>query len=172
MEIPGLARLHEETLREISRSLSLIIANEDRRTLQNLLQRTFNILNLSAKRYPETALKCIHKMGKEIYKIGEFHLVDSYQDMTISFGFQYPRPSGVTEDWQFLVNSAHLKNIRVWLDLIKANPGRSKKLLSALVINLSLGGVFIKDTDLFPRDVTGLLNSDIEPVYNLELIRK
>jgi len=36
-----------------------------------------------------------------------------------------------------------------------------------LIIYLSLSGVFIKDTDLFPRDITRLLNSDIEPVYNL-----
>jgi pyruvate,orthophosphate dikinase len=47
------------------------------------------------------------------------------------------------------------------------NPKWSKKLLSSLIINLSLGGVLIKDNDLFPRDITRLLNSSISPVYNL-----
>jgi pyruvate,orthophosphate dikinase len=36
-----------------------------------------------------------------------------------------------------------------------------------LIIHLAISGVFIKDTDLFGRDVTRLLNSDIGPIYNL-----
>ncbi len=53
------------------------------------------------------------------------------------------------------------------MELIKLNPKWSKKLLSSLIIHLALSGVLIKDTDLFPRDITGFLNSDIRPVYNL-----
>ena len=37
---------------------------------------------------------------------------------------------------------------------------------AALTIHLALCGVFIKDTDLFPRDITRFLHSGIEPVYN------
>jgi pyruvate,orthophosphate dikinase len=47
------------------------------------------------------------------------------------------------------------------------NPRWSKRLLSYLTVHLSLCGVLIKDTDLFPREITRLLNSDIESVYNL-----
>ena len=36
-----------------------------------------------------------------------------------------------------------------------------------MIIHLALSGIFLKDTDLFPRNITRLLNSDIEPVYNL-----
>lgn len=36
-----------------------------------------------------------------------------------------------------------------------------------MIINLSVGGVFIKDTDLFFRDVTELLDSGVSPVFNL-----
>ncbi len=64
-------------------------------------------------------------------------------------------------------NPAHIQNIRTWLQLAELNPKWSKKLLSSLIIHLSIGGVFIKDTDLFPRDITRLLNSEIAPVYNL-----
>ena len=63
--------------------------------------------------------------------------------------------------------SADIQNIRNWLELIELDPKWSKKLLSSLIIHLSLSGVFIRDTDLFPRDITQLLNSDINPVYNL-----
>ncbi|MCP4021204.1 MAG: pyruvate, phosphate dikinase, partial [Desulfobacteraceae bacterium] len=42
-----------------------------------------------------------------------------------------------------------------------------RRLLSTLIISLSIGGVFIKDTDLFPREITQFLNSDIKSVYNL-----
>ncbi|HED23987.1 MAG TPA: pyruvate phosphate dikinase, partial [Firmicutes bacterium] len=62
-------------------------------------------------------------------------------------------------------NTNHVKNIRIWLDLIEASPYKFKKLLSALVVNLKLGGIFISDTDLFQRDITKLLNADIGPVY-------
>ena len=39
--------------------------------------------------------------------------------------------------------------------------------ISALIINLKLGGTCIRDTDLFQKEVTKLLNADVEPVYNL-----
>ena len=41
------------------------------------------------------------------------------------------------------------------------------KLLSALIVNLRIGGIFISDTDLFQRDITRLLNSDIAPIYKM-----
>jgi len=63
-----------------------------------------------------------------------------------------------------VVNPAY---IRTWLELIELNPIWSTRLLSYLIIHLSVCGVFIKDIDLFPRDITRLLNSGIGPVYNL-----
>ena len=63
------------------------------------------------------------------------------------------------------MNTNHVKNIRVRLELIEYSPEDMKELLSALIVNLKLGGIFISDTDLFQRDVTKLLNSNIGPVY-------
>ena len=42
---------------------------------------------------------------------------------------------------------------------------RNERSLAALIVNLKLGGIFISDTDLFQREVTKLLNSNIAPVY-------
>jgi len=106
-------------------------------------------------------------MGKAVYKTDESDMVVFFIESVVTLGFQMPDLKGVGDNWQIRVNSAHIQNVRTWMELIELNPKWSKKLLSSLVIYLSLGGVFMKDTDLFPRDITGLLNSDIAPVYNL-----
>ncbi len=89
-----------------------------------------------------------------------------FNQSIIAFGFQQPNVAGITDDWQVKSNKSHVKNIRVWLELIGLHPKWSKSLLSALLINLRLGGVHINDTDLFQKDITRLLNSDIAPVYH------
>jgi pyruvate,orthophosphate dikinase len=53
------------------------------------------------------------------------------------------------------------------MDILGRNPKWCSTLLSALIINLKLGGTCIKDTDLFQKEITKLLNAEIEPVYNL-----
>jgi len=42
-------------------------------------------------------------------------------------------------------------NVRVWLDIISRNPKWCSTLLSALIINLRLGGTCIKDTERFQK---------------------
>ena len=174
MDIPGLARIHEETLREINRVAAWLIAHGDSETVESALEKTFSILGESAGRYPESALDCVLRIGQEVYKTDDDRLLDSFLDHTIGLGFQFPRMAGVTEEWQALVNLAHLKNVRVWMKLIALDPARSQKLLSALIVNVALGGIFVRDTDLFPHDVTDLLNAPLERVYNLskQLVRQ
>jgi pyruvate,orthophosphate dikinase len=105
-------------------------------------------------------------MGQSIYKTEEADLLGFFIDSVIDLGFQTPNIGGVGNDWQIKANTAHIQNIRTWLLLIELSPRRSTRLLSALTIYLALYGVFIKDTDLFPREISKLLNSDIRPVYN------
>ncbi len=167
MNVSGLAQIHEETLREINQTLTWIIVNENYRNIQHLIRKTFSILKERSDSYPATALNCILNMGKGVYKTEDIDLVNFFIDGLIDFGFQAPMVAGVSDQWQIQVNSAHIQNVRTWMELIKLNPKRSTRLLSALIIHLSLGGVFIRDIDLFPRDITALLNSRIAPVYNL-----
>jgi pyruvate,orthophosphate dikinase len=167
MNVAGLAQIHEETLREINQTLTWIIVNENYRNIQHLIRKTFSILKERSEAYPATALSCILNMGKGVYKTEDIDLVNFFIDGLIDFGFQAPMVEGVSDQWQIEVNSAHIQNVRTWMELIKLNPKRSTRLLSALIIHLSLGGVFIRDIDLFPRDITALLNSKIAPVYNL-----
>ncbi len=167
MNISGLSIIHEETLKEINNTLTKLIGEEKSVTIQKMLQKTFSILKACARLFPDTALNCVLNTGKAVYKTDDSELINFFIDSLIDLGFQTPMIGGVGNDWQIKVNSAHMLNIRVWLELIELNPKRSIRLLSALIIHLSLYGVFIKDTDLFPRDITKLLNSRIEPAYNL-----
>ncbi|MBW1712422.1 MAG: pyruvate, phosphate dikinase, partial [Deltaproteobacteria bacterium] len=167
MNISGLASIHERTLREVNRSLTWLIGHEEVDLTQSLIAGTFRILAHSAHKYPQTALNCILNMGQAVYRTDESDLVEFFLASVIELGFQTPDLKGVGDNWEVLVNAAHLQNVRTWLQLIELNPRWSKKLLSSLIIHLALSGAFIKDTDLLPRDITQLLNSDIKPVYNL-----
>ncbi len=167
MNIVGLETIHEETLRDINRTLGWLIEHESSRNVNLLLDRTFSILKVCIEAFPTTALNCVLNMGKGVYKTGDLDLIDFFIDSVVDLGFQAPRIGGVGDDWQIQVNPAHIQNIRTWMQIIELNPKRSTRLLSCLIIHLSLCGVFIKDTDLFPRDITRMLNSDIGPVFNL-----
>lgn len=167
MDTEGLSSIHEEVLRDINRTLSWLISNEKPKDIQPLIQKTFAILKGSVSKYPVTGLNCALNMGKAVYKTDESDLVDFFTDSFIDLGFQTPDMEGVGDDWQMKMNSAHMQNVRTCMELIELNPKWSKKLISSLIIYLSLGGVYIKDTDLFPRDITDFLNSDIGPIYNL-----
>jgi pyruvate,orthophosphate dikinase len=167
MNISGLSIIHEEALREINRTLGWLINRESDLNSRRLIQITFSILKTQTVSFPATALNCVLNMGKGVYKTDNPDLVDFFIDRVIDLGFQTPQISGVGDDWQIRVNNAHIQNIRTWLELIELNPKWSTRLISALVIHLAVSGIFVKDTDLFPRDITRLLNSDIGPVYNL-----
>ncbi|MEE4607902.1 MAG: pyruvate, phosphate dikinase, partial [Desulfobacteraceae bacterium] len=167
MNIPGLSMIHEETLRAINRTLSWLIANEPDYRVKRLIRQTFAILKTRTLEFPATALNCVLNMGRGVYQTDDSELVNFFIDAVIDLGFQAPMIGGVGDDWQVKVNNAHILNIRTWLALIERNPKWSPRLISYLIIHLSLCGVFIKDTDLFQRDITGLINSGIAPVFNL-----
>ena len=167
MSIPGLANDHEDILRDINRTINWLIANQKPRHVQKLIQKTFSILKAHTARFPSTAVTCVDNMGREIFQTGNRELINYFIDAVIHLGFQTPEIRGVGNDWQIQVNIAHIQNIRTWMNLIQLQPEKSTRLLSNLIIHLAISGVFIKDTDLFGRDITRFFNSHISPVYNL-----
>lgn len=167
METGGLSAIHENILREINRTISNIVRIEEPEQIKSSISDIFIVLKNSFKKYPDTALSCVQIIGNEIYNKGISNLVEWYLQKIISLGFQYPDIHGVTDEWQVRSNRAHLKNIRVWLELIENDPKWSKSLISAMIINLRLCGVHISDTDIFQKDITKLLNSETKPVYHL-----
>ena len=167
LEVKGLEAIQEDVLREINFEIGRWIRQEPRDQLEPLIERTLKVLEIPLQNYPQAAIQIIRTMGLEITATDHRPLIDFFLRQIIRLCFQSPRLGQVNNRWQISVNPAHLPNIRVWLDIIKSNPLRSRALLSALIVNLSLGGIFVRDTDLFQKDVSQLLNSPIRPVYNL-----
>jgi pyruvate,orthophosphate dikinase len=167
MSISGLSMIHEDALRDINRTLNWLIANEPYKYNVKLIQKTFLILKEHMNDFPVSVLNCVLNMGKGISKTDDRNLVNFFIDSVIDLGFQMPMIAGVDDNWQIKANQAHVHNIRTWLTIIALYPKWTGRLLSGLIIHLSLYGVFIRDNDLFPRDVTRFLNCGIEPVYNL-----
>jgi pyruvate,orthophosphate dikinase len=167
LEVNGLEAIKEDVLREINFEIGRWIREESEDQLEALLDRILTGLGISLQNYPQAALQIMRTMGLEILATDRRPLIDFFLRRIIRLGFQSPMLGQVSSQWQMSVNQAHLPNVRIWLDIIKANPLRARALLSALIVNLSLGGIFVRDTDLFQKDVSQLLNAPIRPVYNL-----
>ncbi|MBF0138453.1 MAG: PEP-utilizing enzyme [Magnetococcus sp. DMHC-1] len=168
METEGLGLIHEETLREINRTLVHLVRMEQTPAqIREVFLRTFQFLKVNVGQFPNTALQSIEALGTEVFLRNQSGLVEMFLEEVVRFGFQYSAVQGVDIDWQPVANPSHLYNVRVWLSLILQHPKWCSTLLSALIINLHLTGTCIKDTDLFQKEITRILNSEIEPVFNL-----
>jgi pyruvate,orthophosphate dikinase len=167
MNISGLSSIHEDTLREINNMITRVIESDDPKHAELLIEKIFGVLHDRVDTYPDTVLKTVLNTGKGVYQTDESDLVNFFNQQVVRLGFQTPDFSGISDDWQIRSNPAHVQNIRTWMELIRFNPKWSKNLLSSLIIHLSINGVLIKDTDLFPRDITSFLNGNLQYVYNL-----
>ena len=167
VEIEGLSAIHEEILRQINRSLLSVVRYADVDQLQEIISKSFAMLRQQLGHFPRTALQCIEALGSEVVSRGDTRLIELFLNQVVQFGFQAPGIKGVDAEWNILCNPSHLQNIRVWLKLIEQKTNVCGPLLSALIINLKLAGTCIRDSDLFQKDVSRLLNCDIGPTYNL-----
>ncbi len=167
--LPGLQDIHREALIEINRSLGRAFAEKSVPELEELIKKMFQMFQEGGARalYPEARLNFISTAAKEIFKLNHHSLVNTLMEQIIFSGFESPNIQGTTADWEVKFNAFHVKNIRTWLEIIALKPRWTKQLLSALIINLKIGGVFVRDTDLLQKDISALLNSDIVPAYNL-----
>ena len=169
MSVAGLSETHKSGLIEINRCLGKVLREENHQNLNDFIQKIFRLLkkNVSQNQFRSSIIDCITTLAKEVFEINHHPLADTLIEEIVAFGFQHPDVQGSTAEWQIQVNPAHIKNIRSWLEIISLKPRWTKKLLSALIINLKLKGVLVRDTDLLQKDISGLLNSDILPAYNL-----
>ncbi len=165
LHIPGMIHLKKHLLYDLNRLLKTALAELDHSNIYHFVDMLFNLFNELKDQQTDTVLDCLFTLGKEIVNIDNQDITAYYMQKLIEFGFIYPGKIKITSNWETKAHDDHVKNIRIWLDLIETSPYKFKKLLSALVVNLKLGGIFISDTDLFQRDVTKLLNADIDLVY-------
>ncbi|MGB9712897.1 MAG: PEP/pyruvate-binding domain-containing protein [Dissulfurimicrobium sp.] len=167
VEMEGLSVIHEEVLRQINRRLLGLVRAARLDQLQEVLPKSFSLLKVQTGNFPKTAIQCLEVLGAEVFKLDNPRLTELFLEQVVDLGFQTPGVKGVDAEWHILCNPAHLPNVRAWLKLIGQKPKDCGTLLSALIINIKLAGTCIRDTDLFQKDISLLLNADIEPVYNL-----
>lgn len=166
-QLPGMKKLQDHLLWDLNRVLRQVEIGDDPQGFMFFLEELFGFFKKIKSLYAATVLDCVLTLGKYIYSAGNREAIHFFIDSVIAIGFVRPQAGGIGDNWQIRVDRNHIKNIRVWLELIEMDPGHSLKLLSALIIHLKTGGVFIADTDLFQRDITKLLNSDIGCCYKI-----
>jgi pyruvate,orthophosphate dikinase len=169
MDIPSLADIHASALREINHALNKVFQEEKKENMNDFVRKVFGFLKKSKSQYEFSMaiFDCITTTAKEVFAQNSHPLVDTFIDELIAYGFQYPEIKGSTTEWQVKVNPAHITNIRSWLEIIGMKPRWTKRLISALIINLKIGGIFVRDTDLIQKNISALLNTDIAPAYSL-----
>ena len=166
--LPGMSSLKDRLLRDINYLLAKVVSEIELSEIFNFLNMIFDMLKEFRRDHTSPVLNCIATLGKKIMDIDDSEdkfRVNHFEKKLIDFGFEFPGIVYVDKDWKTHVNEHHLKNIRVWLEILKYSSSIPEKLLSSLIVNLSLGGVYISDTDLFQRDITNILNSNIAPFY-------
>ena len=166
LSVEALSSVHEQALSEINHSYLDVLRGGDRAHLEKFVRETFSSLRHTALSGSPTSLNLIEKIGLEVLSTGDPVWAGVIIDEILDWDFPTPDFSGFTEEWQVRVNPAHLRAIRAYLAMIEENPELARTLISALVIHLKIGGVFIADTDLFQRDISKLLQSGVGPVYH------
>jgi len=171
--LESMENLADHLIWDASRNIYMLgsISEED-------IRKIFSLLAKVDKRHVGAVLDCILSLGRKACELGE-ELCEVFVDEHIDFGFVSPGKAEIGEDWEVVYDRNHVRCIRVWLELFELEPKRMEKILLALIVNLRVGGVFIPDKELFQRDVSKLLNSEINadvkhlarlfPVYYTEI---
>ena len=168
LHLPGMVELRDFLLIDLAQAFKSFSKEKFTEIdIDIFLTQTFSLFRRLKSKHTEKILECILNLGKKIYQTQDQLKIDIFIDHLIEFGFIYPKVLGIDQEWQTQVDRNHIKNIRVWLELIECSPKSSRKLIAALIVNLKIGGIFIRDNDLFQRDISKLLNSNFEPCYVL-----
>ncbi|HQO49604.1 MAG TPA: hypothetical protein PK939_04195, partial [Bacteroidales bacterium] len=168
LHLKGMEIITERLIWSLEKLIRQTVDELNEADLTDFINLIFNLAEEMRTSHTSAVLDFLQTLGLKVIDIDKTpqkELVNHFEKKIISFGFISPGTVFVDEDWQLSVNTNHIKNIRVWLQLIESSQSGMEKLLSALIVNLRLGGIFISDTDLFQREITKVLNSNIGPYY-------
>ena len=168
LHLEGMAEHKNRLIWKLNKMLVQTMEEIESADMKVFIDQLYQYMEGLKKEHTSSVLDIWLTVGKKIIDTDQSEdksLVRHLENRLIQFGFETPGVVYVNEDWQLHINENHIKNIRVWLDLIEYSQSQMEKLLSALIVNLKLGGIFISDTDLFQREITNILNSNIAPFY-------
>ncbi len=163
--LSGMSHLRDHLLWDINAQFKNLSSEENLIVLQQSFDNIFSLFKDMFEQSADIVLDCQLTLGKNIIPTKDQPLIDDFITRTIELGFVSPSELSYSEDWQLQLNPNHVKNVRVWLQLFELDPSRMKRLLSALIVYLRVGGIFISDTDLFQKDISRLLNADISSCF-------
>ena len=168
LHLPGMESQRERLIWNMNKMLREAVDEMPQNQIMPFIDTIFDLAQELRKDYMSAVLDFQLTLGLKIIDIDQTEqkeIVNYFEKKLINFGFVTPGKVFVDEDWQLSVDENHIKNIRVWLELIEHSKFPMEKLLSSLIVNLKLGGIFLSDTDLFQREITKILNSNISPYY-------
>ena len=168
LHLPGMESQRERLIWNMNRMLRDAVDEMPQEQIKPFIDTIFDLAQELRKDYMSAVLDFQLTLGLKIIDVDQTEqkeIVNYFEKKLINFGFVTPGKVFVDEDWQLSVDENHIKNIRVWLELIEHSKFPMEKLLSSLIVNLKLGGIFLSDTDLFQREITKILNSNISPYY-------
>ena len=167
LQLPGISTHKERLIWKLNKILSQTIDEIEPGKIRPFINQLFEFAAALRESHTSSVLDMMLTLGKKSIDLDtpENKLLNYFENKLIDFGFETPGVVFVNEDWQLSVNENHIKNIRIWLELIEYSQSNMERLLSTLIVNLQLGGIFISDTDLFQREITKILNSNIAPHY-------
>lgn len=168
LQLEGMSSHKERIIWNLNSMLKQTMDEVQKDELIPFIDQIFDFCQGLRKEHTSSVLDILLTLGGKIIDIddsSDFKLTHYFEDKLIDFGFETPGIVYVNEDWQLSSNKNHIKNIGVWLELIEYSQLEMEKLLSVLIVNLQLGGIFLSDTDLFQREITKILNSNIAPFY-------
>ncbi|MCB5258390.1 MAG: pyruvate phosphate dikinase, partial [Candidatus Cloacimonetes bacterium] len=165
LSLPPMNGLTDHLLWDFNRILGHLRETLSPKEINSLLDSVFDYLAEYKDIHTSIVLDCVLTIGKAVLDPQEPELGKRLIRKIIDLGFIPPGEIKINQDWQIIANKNHIKNIRVWLQLISINPAFCKDLLAALTIAIIQQGIFVSDTDLFQKDVSAFLNSNIKPIY-------
>jgi pyruvate, orthophosphate dikinase len=166
LSIAALESIHRQALTEIDHAYRGALEQADDATFVPLVRETFAALRRSPLASSPAAFGLLSRIGVEVMRHGDPERAERVIDSLIDWGLPGPAFAGFTDEWRVRIDPGHLPAIRGYMAVIRENPALARRLISALIVHLKVGGVFVADTDLFQKEVSLLLNSDIAPVYH------
>lgn len=162
LSLSGMADLTDHLLWDLNSQLSDLHKAMNPSQIMLLLDSVFSALKDFRQIHESIVLDCVLTIGKAVLGTRDAELTQACVRKIIDLGFVAPGNIAINREWQICSDKNHIKNIRVWLELIGIDMLQTEELLSALIINLTIKGVFISDTDLFQKDVSQFLNAPIK----------
>ncbi len=167
LRITGMEPMLDLLLWDINRLLPQAFSPMSLKERCQFLDTFFELFESLRDHHAGTVLGCIETLGDVVNQLGQEQLISHFVSHVVSFRFICSEKPEIGDQWQLESDPNHIRNIRTWMHLFEMNPDAMSDILASLVIHLRIGGIFIQDTDLFQKDVTRLLNSNISNHYKM-----